>query len=152
GPGADVIQRLGDKARAKEEMRAAGVPLVPGTPGTATVAEARGAAAEIGFPILLKAAAGGGGKGMRVVTAAAGLDEVCGAAADEARAAFGDGSLYVERAVVPTRHVEVQVLCDLDGGVLTLGERECSIQRRHQKLIEESPSCRLTPETREEME
>jgi acetyl-CoA carboxylase biotin carboxylase subunit len=152
GPGADVMQRLGDKARAKAEMRNAGVPLVPGTEGTASAAEARRAASEIGFPVLLKAAAGGGGKGMRVVSDPTELDAAYAAAAAEAQAAFGDGSLYLERAIVPTRHVEVQVLCDLDGGVLTLGERECSIQRRHQKLIEESPSCRLTPETRESME
>jgi len=152
GPGADVMRRLGDKAQAKAEMRAAGVPPVPGTDGTASVAEARRAAGEIGFPVLLKAAAGGGGKGMRIVTDAGELDAAYAAAAAEAEAAFGDGSLYVERAVVPTRHVEVQVLCDLAGGVLTLGERECSIQRRHQKLIEESPACRLTPETRESME
>jgi acetyl-CoA carboxylase biotin carboxylase subunit len=152
GPGADVIRRLGDKAQAKAEMGAAGVPLVPGTDGAVSPADARRAAREIGFPVLLKAAAGGGGKGMRLVEDAAELDSAYAAAAAEALAAFGDGSLYLERAVVPTRHVEIQVLCDLDGGVLTLGERECSIQRRHQKLIEESPSCRLTPETRESME
>src|SRR5262249_21087474 len=107
---------------------------------------------EIGFPVLLKAAAGGGGKGMRRVASPDELEDAYAAAAVEAEAAFADGSIYVERAVTPTRHVEIQVLCDGDGGVLTLGERECSIQRRHQKLIEESPSCALTPETREAME
>jgi acetyl-CoA carboxylase, biotin carboxylase subunit len=152
GPAADVMRRLGDKARAKAEMRAAGVPLVPGTEGTASLAQARRAAAEIGFPVLLKAAAGGGGKGMRLVTGAEELEHAFAAASLEAEAAFADGSLYVERAVTPTRHVEIQVICDADGGVLTLGERECSIQRRHQKLIEESPSCALTPATREAME
>ena len=152
GPPADVMEKTGDKARAKAEMRAAGVPLVPGTEGVASLAEIRVAAAELGFPVLLKATAGGGGKGMRVVTGPDELEAAYAAASAEAEAAFGDGSLYLERALVPARHVEIQVLCDGDGGVLTLGERECSIQRRHQKLIEESPSPALTPETREAME
>ncbi len=152
GPPADVMEKTGDKARAKAEMRAAGVPLVSGTEGVATLAEIRVAAAEIGFPVLLKATAGGGGKGMRVVEEPAELDAAYGAASAEAEAAFGDGSMYLEKALVPARHVEIQVLCDGHGGVLTLGERECSIQRRHQKLIEESPSAALTPETREAME
>ncbi len=152
GPPADVMERTGDKARAKAEMRAAGVPLVPGTEGVATLAEIRVAAAEIGFPVLLKATSGGGGKGMRVVNGPDELDAAFGAASAEAEAAFGDGSMYLEKALVPARHVEIQVLCDGQGGVLTLGERECSIQRRHQKLIEESPSAALTPETREAME
>ena len=152
GPSPEVMARLGDKVQAKAEMRSAGVPLVPGTEGTASLGNARRAAAEIGFPVLLKAAAGGGGKGMRLVDGPDDLDDAYAAATAEAEAAFGDGALYVERAVVPTRHVEIQVLCDAVGGVLTLGERECSIQRRHQKLIEESPSCALTAETREAME
>lgn len=152
GPPPDVMDRLGDKAQAKAEMRAAGVPLVPGTEGTASVDEIRRAAEEIGFPVLLKAAAGGGGKGMRLVHAAEELEPAFGAASTEAEAAFGDGSLYLEKAVSPARHVEIQVLCDTQGGVLTLGERECSIQRRHQKLVEESPSPALVPETREAME
>ena len=152
GPPAEVMEKTGDKARAKAEMRAAGVPLVPGTEGVASLAEIRVAAAELGFPVLLKATAGGGGKGMRVVTSPDDLEAAYGAASAEAEAAFGDGSLYLERALVPARHVEIQVLCDGQGGVLTLGERECSIQRRHQKLIEESPSLALTPETREAME
>ncbi|MGZ8688825.1 MAG: ATP-binding protein, partial [Gaiellaceae bacterium] len=104
------------------------------------------------FPVLLKAAAGGGGKGMRMVAAPEQLEGAYAAASTEAEAAFGDGSLYLERALVPARHVEIQVLCDTFGGVLTLGERECSIQRRHQKLVEESPSPALTPEAREAME
>ena len=152
GPPADVIDRTGDKAQAKAEMRAAGVPLVPGTEGAATLAEVRVAADELGFPVLLKATAGGGGKGMRVVDRPEELEAAYGAASAEAEAAFGDGSMYLEKALVPARHVEIQVLCDGHGGVLTLGERECSIQRRHQKLIEESPSVALTPETREAME
>jgi acetyl-CoA carboxylase, biotin carboxylase subunit len=152
GPPADVMERTADKARAKAEMRVAGVPLVPGTEGVATLAEVRVAAGELGFPVLLKAAAGGGGKGMRLVSEAAGLEAAYAAASHEAEAAFGEGALYLERAIVPARHVEIQVLCDGDGGVLTLGERECSIQRRHQKLVEESPSPALTAETREAME
>ena len=152
GPGADVMERMGDKARAKAEMKAAGVPLVPGTEGGASLADVRTAADELGYPVLLKATAGGGGKGMRLVH---GPDELAAAystARVEAEAAFSDGSLYLEKALVPARHVEIQVLCDKDGGVLTLGERECSIQRRHQKLIEESPSPALDADTREEME
>ena len=152
GPSPDVMDRLGDKAQAKVEMRAAGVPLVPGSAEAGTLTELREVAGEIGFPVLLKATAGGGGKGMRLVTEAETFDASYRAAAAEAEAAFGDGSLYVEKAVSPARHVEIQVICDTLGGVLTLGERECSVQRRHQKLIEESPSPALTPETREEME
>jgi len=152
GPPAEVMARMGDKTHAKAEMKAAGVPLVPGTDGAATLAEARTAAADLGYPILLKAVVGGGGKGMRLVDSPAELEGAFSTASAEAEAAFGDGALYVEKVIVPARHVEVQVLCDAHGGVLTLGERECSIQRRHQKLIEESPSPAVTPETREEME
>jgi acetyl-CoA carboxylase biotin carboxylase subunit len=152
GPTPEVMERLGDKAAAKDEMRAAGVPLVPGTDGPASLAEVRVVAGELGFPVLLKATAGGGGRGMRRVEAPEQLEEAYAAASAEADAAFGDGSLYLEKIVTPARHVEVQVLCDAEGGVLTLGERECSIQRRHQKLVEESPSAAVTPETREELE
>jgi acetyl-CoA carboxylase, biotin carboxylase subunit len=152
GPSADVMERMGDKARAKAEMRAAGVPLVPGTDGAASVEAARAAAEELGFPVLLKAAAGGGGRGMRVVRDGSDLDELYDRASSEAQAAFGDGTLYVEKVITPARHVEIQVLCDNHGHVLTCGERECSIQRRHQKLIEESPSPALDDELREEME
>ena len=152
GPTAEVMERMGDKARAKEEMRAADVPLVPGTEGAATLAEAVAAADELGFPVLLKATAGGGGKGMRLVRQPDELEAAYSTARAEADGAFGDGSLYVEKAIDPARHVEIQVLCDRQGGVLTLGERECSIQRRHQKLIEESPSPALDPGRREEME
>jgi acetyl-CoA carboxylase biotin carboxylase subunit len=152
GPSSDVMALLGDKTRAKAAMREAGVPLVPGTDGAAGPAELRRAADEIGYPVLLKAAAGGGGKGMRVVAGADELDALYTAARAEAEASFGDGSLYLERALVPARHVEVQVLCDADGGILTLGERECSIQRRYQKLVEESPSPALSDETREALE
>ncbi len=152
GPDADVMERMGDKAQAKREMERAGVPVVPGTPGAASLPEARRAAEEIGYPVLLKAAAGGGGKGMRLVSSSQELEDVFPTAASEALAAFGDSRLYVEKAIVPARHVEVQVLADGAGAVVTLGERECSIQRRHQKLIEESPSPALTPGQREAME
>ena len=152
GPPADVMARMGDKAQAKAEMRSAGVPLVPGVEGTATAAAARAAADELGYPVLLKAAAGGGGRGMRLVTAPGQLEDAYAQASNEAMAAFSDGTLYVEKAISPARHVEIQVLCDAHGGVLTCGERECSIQRRHQKLIEESPSPALDPPRREAME
>jgi acetyl-CoA carboxylase biotin carboxylase subunit len=152
GPSAETMERMGDKARAKAEMRAAGVPLVPGKEGVTGPEEARVAAEELGFPVLLKAAAGGGGKGMRVVQEAGDVHDAYQRAAAEAQAAFGDGSLYVEKVITPARHVEIQVLCDNHGTVLTCGERECSIQRRHQKLIEESPSPALDAELREEME
>jgi acetyl-CoA carboxylase biotin carboxylase subunit len=152
GPPADVMATMGDKISAKRAMRAADVPTVPGTEGATTVAEVRAAAEAVGFPVLLKATAGGGGKGMRLVHAPDELEDAFGMAASEAEAAFGDPTMYVEKALVPARHVEIQVLCDEQGNVLTLGERECSIQRRHQKLIEESPSAALTPEAREAME
>ena len=152
GPSADVMARMGDKVQAKAEMRAADVPVVPGTEGATTVDEAREAAEEAGYPVLLKASAGGGGKGMRLVEQPEDLEAAFNTAAMEAEAAFADGSLYLEKAISPARHVEIQVLADGEGGVLTLGERECSIQRRHQKLIEESPSPALTPDRREEME
>ena len=152
GPTADVMERMGDKVQAKHELRAAGVPLVPGSDGAARVVEARVVGDEAGYPILLKALAGGGGKGMRTVESADELEGAYAAASAEAEAAFGNGVLYVEKVVSPARHVEVQVLCDAEGGVLTLGERECSVQRRHQKLIEESPSAALDDEAREELE
>jgi len=152
GPPAEVMERMGDKARAKAELRAAGVPLVPGTEGAASLSDVRDTAEELGFPLLLKAVSGGGGKGMRLVYSSEELEAAYSTASAEAEAAFSDGSLYVEKAISPARHVEIQVLCDRDGGVATLGERECSIQRRHQKLIEESPSPALDEPTRAEME
>ena len=152
GPTPEAMARMGDKVQAKREMTAANVPVVPGTEEAATLADAQAAAGEIGYPVLLKAVAGGGGKGMRLVERPEDLEGAFSTAAAEAEAAFGDDGLYLEKAVVPARHVEVQVLADAAGNVLTLGERECSIQRRHQKLIEESPSPVVTPEIREEME
>ena len=152
GPSAETMTRMGDKAAAKQEMVAAGVPVVPGTEGATNLEEARDAAEEAGYPVLLKAVAGGGGKGMRTVRDPDELEGAFQTAAAEAQAAFGEPGLYLEKAIVPARHVEIQVLADGQGGVLTLGERECSIQRRHQKLIEESPSPALDDETREQME
>jgi acetyl-CoA carboxylase biotin carboxylase subunit len=152
GPDAKVMAQMGDKVEAKAAMRAAGVPLVPGTEEATTLDQAKKVAPELGFPVLLKAAAGGGGRGMRLVHVADELEDAFQTASGEALAAFGDGSIYVEKALVPARHVEIQVLADGEGGVLTLGERECSIQRRHQKLVEESPSPALTAQSREEME
>ncbi len=152
GPRPESIEVMGDKIRAKETVAAAGLPLVPGSNGAASLEQARALAADVGFPLLLKAAAGGGGRGMRLVTAADELESAYSTAAAEARAAFSDGSLYVERAIVGARHVEIQVLGDGEGGVLTLGERDCSIQRRHQKLVEEGPSPAVTDALRTEME
>jgi acetyl-CoA carboxylase biotin carboxylase subunit len=152
GPRAETIETMGDKIAAKEAMAEAGVPLVPGSDGAVDIDQAREVAAEVGFPVLLKASAGGGGRGMRLVQSAEELEAAYRTASSEAQSAFGDGSLYVEKAVVGARHVEIQVLGDGEGAVLTLGERDCSIQRRHQKLVEESPSPAVTPEIRAEME
>jgi acetyl-CoA carboxylase biotin carboxylase subunit len=152
GPDADVMERMGDKVRAKAEMEAAGVPVLPGTQDLVGPEEARETAERLGYPVLLKASAGGGGKGMRLVSSPDELEGALQTATIEAQAAFGDGRVYLEKALAPVRHVEVQVLADGQGGVLTLGERECSIQRRHQKLVEESPSPALDPDTREQME
>ena len=152
GPRAETIETMGDKIAAKEAMAEAGVPLVPGSDGAVDLDQAREVAAEVAFPVLLKASAGGGGRGMRLVESSDDLDAAYRTASSEAQSAFGDGSLYVEKAVVGARHVEIQVLGDGEGAVLTLGERDCSIQRRHQKLVEESPSPAVTPEIRSEME
>jgi len=152
GPPASVMEAMGDKIAARIAMRAAEVPTVPGTDGATTLEGARAAAAEIGYPVMLKATAGGGGRGMRFVDDPADLEDLYESASAEAAAAFGNGTLYLEKVLSPARHVEIQVMCDGHGNVLTLGERECSIQRRHQKLIEETPSAALTPELRDEME
>ncbi len=152
GPRVETIETMGDKIAAKEAMAEAGVPLVPGSEGAVDLDQAREVAGEVGFPVLLKASAGGGGRGMRLVESADELGAAYRTASSEAQSAFGDGSLYVEKAVVGARHVEIQVLGDGEGAVLTLGERDCSIQRRHQKLVEESPSPAVTPEIRADME
>jgi len=152
GPTADTIAAMGDKTEARRRMSDAGVPIVPGlTEAVADPDAAEAAAHEIGFPVLLKASAGGGGKGMRVVEDPSELRRAFEAASREAEAAFGDGSVYLERYLGRPRHVEIQVLGDAHGNVVHLAERECSIQRRHQKLIEEAPSPVLTPEDRARM-
>ncbi|MBI3539800.1 MAG: ATP-grasp domain-containing protein, partial [Candidatus Eisenbacteria bacterium] len=141
GPAPETIEALGDKLAAREAARAAGVPLVPGTPGPVdSLAAARAAAKTIGYPVMLKAAAGGGGKGMRMVRAARQLDAAWTLTRGEAAAAFGDDRMYLERAIERPRHIEAQILADGRGRVVFLGERECSVQRRHQKLLEETPS------------
>jgi acetyl-CoA carboxylase biotin carboxylase subunit len=152
GPRPETIETMGDKVAAKEAVARAGLPLVPGSNGRATLAQAQDLGGAVGFPLLLKASAGGGGRGMRLVDSAAELESAFHTASAEAEAAFSDGSLYVEKALVGAHHVEIQVLGDGEGAVLTLGERDCSVQRRHQKLIEEGPSPAVTPELRAEME
>jgi len=152
GPPAAAIEAMGDKIQSRRIMRAAGVPVVPGmTDPVERADDALRAADEVGYPIALKAAAGGGGKGIRVVRAAGEMEGAFRTAAGEAESAFGDGRLYVERYVDEPRHIEVQVLFDGDGHAVHLGERECSVQRRHQKLVEECPSPVVTPELRERM-
>ncbi|MGW2698669.1 acetyl/propionyl/methylcrotonyl-CoA carboxylase subunit alpha [Streptomyces sp. NPDC001340] len=152
GPPADAIALMGDKIRAKETVKAAGVPVVPGSSGSGlSDAELADAAREIGTPVLLKPSAGGGGKGMRLVRDMTRLEEEIAAARREARASFGDDTLLVERWVDRPRHIEIQVLADGHGNVVHLGERECSLQRRHQKIIEEAPSVLLDEETRASM-
>ncbi|MFG3166644.1 acetyl/propionyl/methylcrotonyl-CoA carboxylase subunit alpha [Streptomyces sp. NPDC048200] len=152
GPSPEAISLMGDKIRAKETVRKAGVPVVPGSSGSGlTDGELIEAAREIGVPVLLKPSAGGGGKGMRLVRDAAVLAEEIAAARREARASFGDDTLLVERWVDRPRHIEIQVLADGHGHVVHLGERECSLQRRHQKIIEEAPSVFLDPATRAAM-
>jgi acetyl-CoA carboxylase, biotin carboxylase subunit len=152
GPAPATLAAMGDKTEARRRMRAAKVPIVPGVVDALEDPDAALAAAhEIGFPVLLKAAAGGGGKGMRVVREEGELARSFEAARREALAAFGDGSVYLERFLDRPRHVEIQVMGDRHGRVLHLGERECSIQRRHQKLVEEAPSPILTPAQREQM-
>jgi len=150
GPPADAIEEMGDKTRARARMIAAGVPVVPGSGTVALVDQAVEEAARIGYPVLLKAAAGGGGKGMRVVAGPQELSSAYEGAVREAERAFGDGRVYLERFLTRPRHIEMQVLADGER-VVSLGERECSIQRRHQKLIEESPSPALDDATREQM-
>ncbi|MBI4506557.1 MAG: acetyl-CoA carboxylase biotin carboxylase subunit [Chloroflexi bacterium] len=152
GPAPDSIALMGDKVRARRAARAAGVPVVPGTDGEVSdVAEAAAVAGAIGYPILLKAAAGGGGKGMRVVRAPEDLASAFQLASSEAHGAFGHGGLYVERRLEGVRHIEFQVIGDRYGNVVHLGERECSIQRRLQKLVEEAPSTALDDALRERM-
>lgn len=152
GPSPEAIRLLGDKAEAKATMQKVGVPVIPGSQGAvADVAEAGQIAHQVGYPVILKAAAGGGGKGMRVAVDSAHLPEAFQTAAAEAKAGFGDATLYLERYLVAPRHVEVQILADGKGSVLCLGERDCSLQRRHQKVVEESPCSVLPEEVRRKM-
>ena len=152
GPSPDSIRTMGSKLAAKEAVAAYNTPLVPGTAEAITDKEdAKRIAAEIGYPVLIKASAGGGGKGMRVVEQEADFDEQIEMAMSEAQNAFGDASVFLEKFVLDPRHIEIQVLCDQHGNRLYLHERECSIQRRHQKVVEEAPSALLTPELRKAM-
>src|SRR6267142_5539121 len=152
GPRPGVIQLMGEKVEARRAMQAAGIPIVPGSPNALdSEEEALKIAREIGFPVIVKASAGGGGRGMRVVRAEEELGHALETASTEAAAAFKDGSVYLERFVERPRHIEIQVLADEYGECVYLGERECSIQRRHQKLLEEAPSPVMTPELRQQM-
>jgi acetyl-CoA carboxylase biotin carboxylase subunit len=152
GPNADQIRSMGDKATARKTMMELGVPTVPGSKGVISdVGEAQKIAAEIGFPVMIKASSGGGGKGMRVAQDAESFERMFQAAQTEAGAAFGDPDVYLEKCIVQPKHVEFQVFGDQQGRVVHLGERDCSIQRRHQKLIEEAPSPVVTPEMRKVM-
>jgi propionyl-CoA carboxylase alpha chain len=152
GPPPSAIRAMGDKLESKRLARAAGVPILPGSEGAVSSAEEAVAEAErIGYPVLLKASAGGGGKGMRIARSTDACREAFTRASQEAAAAFGDGRVFVERLIDRPRHIEVQVLADAHGNVIHLGERECSIQRRYQKVIEEAPSPLIDPATRAEM-
>ncbi len=151
GPRPDTIDLMGDKISARTAMSEAGVAGVPGSDGPVGLAEATQSAEAVGYPVLLKASAGGGGTGMRLVAGSEDLTRAFEAAAVEARAAFGNDELYLEKALTSARHVEIQVLCDGLGGVLIAGERECSVQRRHQKVIEEAPSPAVSDELRAAM-
>jgi acetyl-CoA carboxylase biotin carboxylase subunit len=152
GPTPDVIRLMGEKEKARAAMKQHGVPILPGSDGVvASAEEAREWARTVGFPVILKATAGGGGRGMRIVRDEDELPALYRQAQSEASAAFGNGDLYLEKYVEHPRHIEFQVLADEHGNVVSLGERECSIQRRHQKLIEESPSVKMTPELRKEI-
>ncbi|MBU0508513.1 acetyl-CoA carboxylase biotin carboxylase subunit [bacterium] len=152
GPSPSVINRMGNKSEAKRTMRDTGCPVIPGSDSSvASVADARKLAEEIGLPVMIKAVAGGGGKGMRLVTRKENLETAFEMARAEAEAAFSNGDLYIEKAIVEPRHIEIQILGDGNGGCVHFGERDCSTQRRHQKLIEESPSPVVGPDLRQRM-
>ena len=152
GPDASVMGQMGDKNTARALMRGCGVPVVPGSQGLVTdPAEARATAADLGYPVLVKATAGGGGRGMRRADSPEELEGALAAASAEALSCFGDGGVYLEKLILNPRHIEVQILADRHGHVIHLGERECSIQRRNQKMLEESPAARLSEETRRAM-
>ena len=151
GPSPTAIEIMGNKLSAKAAALKYNIPMVPGTEeAIKDVGEAKERAIEVGFPILIKAAAGGGGKGMRIVEKVADFEEQMALAVSEATAAFGDGSVFIERYVGSPRHIEIQILGDSHGNIIHLFERDCSVQRRHQKVVEEAPSSILTPDKREE--
>lgn len=151
GPSYKVIEKMGDKSEARKTMAAAGVPIVPGCNAIDDIQKAKKEAEKIGYPILIKAKAGGGGRGIRLVHNESEFDNAFMTASSEAQNAFGDGGVYMEKFISPAKHIEMQLLCDSHGNVVCLGERECSIQRKNQKLIEESPSPTVSEETRQKM-
>ncbi|MEX0602153.1 MAG: biotin carboxylase N-terminal domain-containing protein, partial [Bacteroidota bacterium] len=152
GPSPLAISAMGDKAFAKDTMRKAGVPVVPGSDGIVTEAKKGKTVADgIGYPVIIKATAGGGGRGMRIARSGGEFENLFKTASHEAEAAFGNPAVYIEKYLEEPRHVEIQVMGDTHGTVVHFGERDCSIQRRHQKLVEESPSPAVTPEIREAM-
>ncbi len=152
GPSPESIRMLGNKAAAKETMKRAGVPVIPGSDGAVgSMEEAKELGEKIGYPIMVKASAGGGGRGIRLVNSAAELEKSVTEAKQEALSYFGDGSVYIEKFIVNPKHIEVQILADKQGNTVHLGERDCSMQRRNQKVLEETPSAAMTPELREKM-
>ncbi|HKD46045.1 MAG TPA: acetyl-CoA carboxylase biotin carboxylase subunit [Candidatus Angelobacter sp.] len=152
GPPPEVIRLMGEKEKARQAMKSANVPILPGSDGViASAEEAREWAQRIGYPVIVKASAGGGGRGMRVIRAESDLETLFNSAQTEAAAAFGNGNLYMEKFIERPRHIEFQVLGDEQGRIISLGERECSIQRRHQKLLEEAPSTQMTEELRRQI-
>lgn len=151
GPDGDIISKMGDKDAARRLMKEAGVPTVPGSELLESVEQARAEAARIGYPVLIKASAGGGGKGIRLVGGEEELENAFHTASAEAEKAFGDGRVYMEKFLSPVKHIEVQLLADEQGHVVCLGERECSIQKNNQKLIEETPSAAISPALRREL-
>jgi len=152
GPPAEIIRMMGEKDKARQAMKRCGVPILPGSDGlVASEEEAQEWARQVGFPVIVKAAAGGGGRGMRVIRSADELPHMFSAARAEAASTFGNGDLYLEKFIERPRHIEFQVLADEHGNAVSLGERDCSIQRRHQKLLEESPSPSVSPELRKKM-
>ncbi|MCH8132124.1 MAG: ATP-grasp domain-containing protein, partial [Myxococcales bacterium] len=151
GPTGDVMRSMGDKVMARQTMEKAGVPIVPGTTQVLSDSEAIAFSKEIGLPVMVKASAGGGGKGMRLVREEGDLEQSIARARSEARSSFGNDSIYVEKFIDQPRHIEIQILADSHGNTIHLFERECSIQRRHQKVIEEAPGNGITPELRERM-
>ena len=152
GPNSKIINSMGDKAEAKKTMSSSGVPVIPGNEGILkSASEAKDLAKEMGYPVMLKASAGGGGKGMRLVHEEKNIEQLFTTASNEALASFNNGDMYIEKFVENPRHIEIQILADSHGNVVSLGERECSIQRRHQKLIEEAPSPAVDNDLRKEM-